>query len=256
MSEPSDPSESSISDESSTTSGNSTLVGLIVVVLLGALAVVAVLVVQSDSDDVATDEGTTTESTITTAPESTVTEPDEPPVTGPIGADSPLVGLTETQVREMYPLVRVVEVDGEPLMATMDLQMGRINLALEGDTVVGATTEGCDELGDDAPEWVRQSCDPEPSSDGPTTYGKLLADPAGGETLTLEVGTQGDQYHQGMVIRPAEGDVRVVLLDGTPTTADDLRPDDVVYVWTADECAESSPVQCDIQAVVVDRGTD
>jgi hypothetical protein len=39
---------------------------------------------------------------------------------------------------------------------------------------------------------------------------------------------------------------------GTPLAAADLLPDDVVWIWTG-ACAESSPVQCELQAIVVDR---
>ena len=249
MTEPTDPIERPGADTPSKSSSNATLVGLVIVVLLGVLAVVAVLAFRADDDDVVSGDGAGT-----TAPEPDVTEPEEPVTSEPLGADSPLVGLTELEVRERYPLVRVVEVDGEPLPATMDLQPGRINLALEGDEVVGATVEGCEDMADDAPEWMAQACDPDPDNDGPTTSGKLLADPAGGEALTLEVGTQGDQYHQGMTVRPAGDETLIRTLDGTPLMADELLPDDVVYVWTG-TCRESSPVQCDIHAIVVDRGT-
>ncbi|MDQ2677619.1 MAG: hypothetical protein M3Y51_02660 [Actinomycetota bacterium] len=251
MSEPTEPIEPPSGPAAkSSDSSNATVVGLVIVVLLGALALVAILMFRDQNDDevVTGDDGVET-----TAPEPDVTEPEEPVTSEPLGADSPLVGMTELEVRERYVSVRVVEVDGEPLPATMDLQPGRINLALEGDTVVGATVEGCDELGDDAAPWMAQACDPDPDSDGPNASGKLLADPAGGDELTLEVGTQGDQYHQGMTVRPASDETIVRTTDGTPLTADELRPDDVVFVWTG-ACRESSPVQCDIHAIVVDRG--
>ncbi len=231
-------------------SSNAAIVGLVIVALIAALAVVAVLVFRADEDDEVVSGGDQGGSTSLPAE---TTPPSEPEPSVPLGADSPLVGLTEAEVRERYALVRVVEIDGEPQMTTMDLQQGRINLAVEGDEVVGATVEGCDEITDDSPPWIRQACDPDPDNDGPSTFGKLLADPDGGDELTLEVGTQGDQYHQGMVIRPTSDETRVVLLDGTPITADELLPDDVVYVWAADECAESSPVQCDIHVILVDR---
>ncbi len=249
MTEPTDPIERPSADTPNDSSSNATLVGLVIVVLLGVLAVVAVLAFRADEDDVVSGDGSET-----TAPAPGATEPEEPVTSEPLGADSPLVGLTEIEVRETYPLVRVVEVDGEPLPATMDLQPGRINLALRGDEVVGATVEGCEDLVDDAPEWMAQACDPDPENDGPSTSGKLLADPDGGDELTLEVGTQGDQYHQGMTVRPASDETLIRTLDGTPLMADELLPDDVVFVWTG-ACRESSPVQCDIHAIVVDRGT-
>ena len=204
---------------------------------------------EDDDEVVSGDDGVET-----TAPEPGATEPEEPVTSEPLGADSPLVGMTELEGRERYVSVRVVEVDGEPLATTMDLQPGRINLALEGDTVVGATVEGCDELGDDAA-----------AVDGPgvrsgsgrptarTPRASCSPTPTVGDELTLEVGTQGDQYHQGMVVRPASDETVIRTLDGMPLMADELLPDDVVFVWTG-ACRESSPVQCDIHAVVVDRG--
>ena len=252
MTEPTEPTDGQRADADArrASSSNATLVGLVIVVLLGILAVVAVMAFRADDDEVVSGDGSDTE---TTAPEPDMTEPDETVTGEPLGADSPLVGMTELEVRERYVLVRVVEVDGEPLPATMDLQPGRINLTIEGDAVVGATVEGCEELPDDAPEWMTQACDPNPETDGPTTSGKLLADPEGGEELTLEVGTQGDQYHQGMTVRPASDETLIRMIDGAPLMADELLPDDVVSIWTGD-CRESSPVQCDIHAIVVDRG--
>ena len=252
MTEPTEPTDGQRADADArnASSSNATLVGLVIVVLLGILAVVAVLVFRADDDEVVSGDGSDTE---TTAPEPDVTEPDETTTSEPLGADSPLVGMSELEVRERYVLVRVVEVDGEPLAATMDLQPGRINLAIEGDEVVGATVEGCEELPADAPEWMAQACDPDPENDGPSSSGKLLADPDGGDELTLEVGTQGDQYHQGMVVRPASDETVIRTVDGAPLMADELVPDDVVFVWTG-TCQETSPVQCDIHAIVVDRG--
>ncbi len=248
MSDASDPIERPDGATPGRSSSSGVLAGLVVVVLLGVLAVVAIVAFRADDDDVVSGDGSGT-----TAPEPGVTEPEEPVTSEPLGADSPLVGMTELEVREQYVLVRVVERDGEPLPATMDLQPGRINLALQGDEVVGATVEGCDELPADAPEWMAQACDPDPANDGPAASGKLLADPDGGDELTLEVGTQGDQYHQGMVVAPAGDETVIRTLDGTPLMADELLPDDVVFVWTG-ACRESSPVQCDIHAIVVDRG--
>lgn len=228
-------------DEAAPSTTNAAITGLVVVAIIAALAVVALLVFDAD-DEVVSGDGPTT----TMAPAEP--EPQEP--TPPLGADSPLVGLQELEVRERYPLVRLVEVDGEPLPATMDLLPGRINLAVADGVVVGATTEGCEELTGEVPSWQAQSCDPDPDTDGPDTFGKLLAG-AEGEPLSLEVGTGGDEYYQGMAITI---DDTTLLRDttGAPLVADDLRPDDVVFIWTG-ACQESFPVQCELQAIVVDR---
>ena len=45
---------------------------------------------------------------------------------------------------------------------------------------------------------------------------------------------------------------RVLDSRGTPLSGQDLVAGDVVWIWTG-ECAESSPVQCELQAIVVDR---
>ena len=59
-------------------------------------------------------------------------------------------------------------------------------------------------------------------------------------------------YHQGMVVEVDPDRTVVRGSDGAPLSAQDLTADDVVWIWTA-ECAESSPVQCTIDAIVVDR---
>jgi hypothetical protein len=226
-------------------------VGAVVLVLMVIVAVLAVASFDADDEqpggDTAPSGSLPVSTTPDTAPEPMPTEPAERP-----GADSALVGLTELQVRELYPLVRVVELDGEQLPTTMDLQPGRINLALEGEVVVAATTEGCEEAGPQDADWLQQACDPDPATDGPDASGKLLAGAADGE-YTLEVGTQGDQYYQGMAIVIDPDRTRVLDTSGAPITAQDLQPDDVVWIWTAGACAESSPVQCELEAVVVDR---
>lgn len=233
-------------DEPASSTTNAAITGLVVVAIIAALAVVALLVFDAD-DEVVTGDGPTTTSPTTVAPAEP--EPEEP--MPPLGADSPLVGLQELEVRERYPLVRLIEVDGEPLPATMDLLPGRINLAVAGGVVVGATTEGCEELTGEIPVWQQQACDPDPAADGPNTFGKLLAG-AEGEPLSLEVGTDGDEYYQGMAITI---DDTTLMRDttGAPLVADDLRPDDVVFIWTSGGCRESFPVQCDFDAIVVDR---
>lgn len=250
-----DPSEQS--DDGDRSPG--AFVGIVVVVLMAVLAGAVVFAVTRDDDEeqVVSDTDPTTPSTIsTTAPTTMVpTEPEpvEPFEPGPQGTDSALVGMTELEVRELYPLVRVVEVDGEALPTTMDLQVGRIDLSLDGDTVVSASTEGCQEVTGGSPSWVRQSCAPDPAEDGPDSFGKVIAGEAE-DSLTLEVGFRGDEYYQGMVVRPTSGDEPSVRgTDGSVLSLDELGPNDVVWVWVDGACQESSPVQCDLAAVVVDR---
>ena len=222
-------------------------VGLLAVMVL--VAVLGYLAYDAEQDDVVADGPAVTLPTVTTT-----VVPTEPEPAAPLGADSPLVGLTEAQVRELYPLVRVVQVDGQMSPTTMDLQPGRISLAIEDGTVVGATTEGCDEASAPDPEWIQQSCDPNPDTDGPDTTGKLLAAADGADgAFTLEVGTDGDQYFQGMAVEADPDTTRVLDTNGTPLSGADLLPDDVVWIWTDGTCAESSPVQCNLTAIVVDR---
>lgn len=232
-------------DDPSYTPANAALVGIGLLVTMAVIAVLGYLGWQSQEDDVTVEDVASTTAPTTMVP----TEPEPAEPAEPLGADSPLVGMTVAEVRETYPLVRVVQIDGEVLPATMDLQPGRISLAIEGDTVVGATVEGCEEVGPQDADWIQQACDPDPSSDGPSTTGKLLAD---GDGFTLEVGTQGDQYYQGMAVRPDPDMTRVLDTNGTPLTGDELVADDVVWIWTG-ACAESSPVQCELHAIVVDR---
>jgi hypothetical protein len=235
------------------------LVGIVVVVLMAVLAGAVVFALTRDDDDdqvVSGTDPTTSSTTSTTAPTTMVPtdpEPVEPFEPGPQGTDSALVGMTELAVRELYPLVRVAEVDGEALPTTMDLLVGRINLSLEDGTVVSATTEGCEEVTGGSPSWVRQSCAPDPAEDGPDSFGKVIAGDSPG-SLTLEVGFNGDDYYQGMVVRPTSGDEPAVRgTDGSVLSLDELGPNDVVWVWVDGACQESSPVQCDLAAVVVDR---
>lgn len=226
--------------------GVAVTIGVAIVVLMAVLA--AVVLATDQDDELVAEEPTTTEATTTMVP--TEPEPIDPPDAAAPGSDSPLVGLTELQVRELYPLVRVVEIDGEPLMTTMDLLQGRIDIAVADGVVVAATTEGCEDTTDESPTWIQQSCDPDPSADGPDTFGKLIA--GDGDALALEVGFDADDYYQGMAVTP--DDLTAVRdTTGAPLAADDLVVGDVVWIWTTGGCNESSPVQCDLAAVVVDR---
>lgn len=234
------------------------VVGLMVVLAMAVLAgVVLFALTRDDEDEVSsggdTGDTTTTEATTMVPTDPEPVEPDGPVEVGPQGADSALVGMTELEVRELYPLVRVVEVDGEALPTTMDLQVGRINLSLEDGSVVAASTEGCEDTTGEVPGWVRQACDPNPAEDGPDSFGKLVEDTSSG-ALTLEVGFNGDEYYQGMAVRPSGGEEPLVRgTDGSTLGTDDLVANDVVWVWVEGPCGESSPVQCELAAIVVDR---
>ncbi len=216
-------------------------VAITTIVVLALMAVLAVVGYKSlDSDDVQLLVDPTSPASPGTA------LPSVPEPTAPAGA---LVGMTEAEVRELYARVRVVEEDGVPRPSTMDLQAGRLNLTLRDGVVTSSFTEGCEDVTSETPSWVRQACSPDPDRDGPDAVGKLLAD---GDSFTLEVGTTGDQEYQGMavVVDPA----RTIVLDanGSLVDGDELRPDDVVSLWVA-ACAESSPVQCSIDVILLDR---
>jgi hypothetical protein len=194
------------------------------------------------------DEVTTTSpagSVSSTPPEPTTTTSTTAPA-----STSPLAGLSETDVRGRYPLVRVVERDGEPLAVTRDLRPGRINLTVADGLVLDATTEGCDETTAAAPAWILAACNPDPAVDGPDVLGTLRSSESG-DGLVLEVPDGGDAYYQGMAV-DAGGDTVVASLRDRAVTAADLADGDVVRIWVADGCRESSPVQCDVLAVVVD----
>lgn len=217
---------------------NVAIVTVVILALMAALALLGYQSMESDDDDLVI---------LPTTPGAPDTaDPGAPEPAEPVGA---LVGMTEAEVRELYPLVRVVEEDGVPRPSTMDIQTGRINLTMSGGEVLSHFTEGCEDLTSATASWIRQSCSPDPDTDGPDATGKLLD---AGDSFTLEVGTMGDQQYQGMTVSidPA----RTVVLDtnGAFVDADELRPDDVVSLWVA-ACAESSPVQCSIDVLRIDR---
>lgn len=225
---------------------NAAMAGFAVVAVM---VLVAVLAIGGREDTVISGDGAdTTPTTAGAASDEPATT--SPPVTEPV-SDSPLAGLPELDVRGRYPLVRVVERDGEPLPATRDLREGRISLSIADGVVIDATTEGCEETTKDAPAWVLQSCNPDPSADGPQVLGTLRA-AEGGEGLVLEVPDGGDTYYQGMAVVVGDATVVASLRGDRAITGADLADGDVVRLWVADGCRESSPVQCDVQAIVVD----
>ena len=233
-------------DETTASSGDSdgfsaANVAITTIVVLVLMAVLAVLGYKSmESDGVRLQVDPTTPASPGTALPSVPEQP-EPA--------SSLVGMTEAEVRELYARVRVVEEDGVPRPSTMDLQAGRINLSLRDGVVTSSFTEGCEDVTSATPAWVRQACSPDPDRDGADAVGKLLAD---GDSFTLEVGTTGDQEYQGMTVAVDPADTIVLDANGSPVAAEELRPDDVVSLWVA-ACAESSPVQCSIDVIVLDR---
>ncbi len=247
----------------------SAMVGLVVVALM---ALVAVLAFAARSDDGVVSSGGDDAAPNPISPPTMIpTEPEPMVPTQPGGVDSALVGLTEDEVRADYVIVRVVERDGAPLMSTMDLVQGRIDLSVEDDVVVGATTEGCDEIAAgatgpsaghqpatgeqpasaDVPGWLRQACDPTPGEDGPNVTGTLRQEP-GASSLVLDVDDGGDDQFQGMAVRATDA-TQLRDATGAPIAADGLSAGDRVRVWTAPACRESFPVQCDIQAIVLTR---
>lgn len=217
------------------------------VAVVAVMVLVAVLAIGAREDTVIAGDGTDMTSTTAASDEPATTAP---PVTEPV-SDSPLAGLPELDVRGRYPLVRVVERDGQALPATRDLRQGRISISIADGVVVDATTEGCEETTKDAPTWVLQSCNPDPSADGPQVLGTLRS-AEGGEGLVLEVPEGGDTYYQGMSVVVGDTTVVASLRGDRAITGADLADGDVVRLWVADGCRESFPVQCDVEAIVVD----
>src|SRR5690606_21756849 len=119
------------------------------------------------------------------------------------------------------------------------------DIAVEGDTVIGATVE-CPDEADAAPEWQLQACDPQPS-DGPTVWGKLIPGPDG-SSLVLEPGFGADRYYAGMAVTSSTVDGSPTVVSGPVASVDELRAEDVVWLWIPGGCRESNPVQCDIAA--------
>ncbi len=232
----------------------SVLVGAAVVVAIGVIG--AVGLGRDRTEDLATvPPDDTTTSTTTSAPAATG------PVSGDpgFGTDSPLVGLTELEVRETYPWVETVWQDGVAFNTTADIQPGRVRLAVERGIVIGAAADcpaGVPLVG-----WASQACHPGPD-DGPTVWGKLIpgdretdgAIPGNTGALRLEPGFNADRYFEGLLVGPSNtGGAPVHDMSGAEVAVGDLRAEDVVYLWIHDGCRESSPVQCTINAIVVDR---
>lgn len=223
------------------------VVGLVVVAVAALVGVVVLAGGDGEDDQVVAEDPGGSGTTSTVAATTSTTDAD----TGQEGPGDDFVGMSELQVRERTPLVRVVERDGEPLPATMDLQPGRVNLTVRDGEVVAATVEGCDDLAGSEPDWVAAACSPGEES-GPDSFGKLVP-VDGGDSLALEVGFEADPYYDGMVVVPATGTPMVRGMDGASLEPTDLRAGDVVLVWVAEGCAVSDPVQCELSAIVVDR---
>lgn len=79
----------------------------------------------------------------------------------------------------------------------------------------------------------------------PDVTGVVGVGEGAGEPVLVEA---SDAYYEGMGLLRGEP---VVVRDGTQVPASELRDGTPVEVWTAGACAESYPVQCDIEAVRV-----
>lgn len=75
----------------------------------------------------------------------------------------------------------------------------------------------------------------------------VVATPTAGSVLLVEA---SDPYYEGMSL--GEGQPTVVTADDAPGLAvADLSAGTAIEVWVEGSCAESSPVQCPIEAVRV-----
>ena len=214
---------------------------VIVMGLIGAVALdddrsAEVATVPPHGDDPAASSTTDTTTTDTTTASTTT-------------STSPFVGRTEQALRETYPVVRTLFRDGRAVDGGYDLVPGRISITVDGGIVTAAGVE-CPETMKLA-GWAFQACNPGPD-DGPTVWGKLIPGDAG--ELRLEPGFNADRYYEGLLIGPSNtGRAPVHDMSGAEVAVGDLRAEDVVYLWMHDGCRESAPVQCTINAIVVDR---
>jgi hypothetical protein len=178
----------------------------------------------------------------------------------PPGLDTghPLVGRSELEAREVYPLVRSEWVDGEAMMLTMDLVPGRVGVAVEDGVIVAAGAEGCEDLPADPAVWQRQACSPS-EGDGATVWGRLVEREGG---LALEPGEGADRYYEYLQVVPfsahpdrsaADGAPVAVDLRGQPVDEDDLQAGQSVWLWIRGGCEERYPVGCTVDALVVER---
>lgn len=227
--------------EGDDTKGMAIAISLVVVALIGILAGVVLAITGSDDD-----QG-----------HLVIELPDGPSSElgsgEPIGADSPLVGLTEAEVRERYPLVRVVEIDGQMKPMTMDLLVGRVNLTVVDGKVAGAFVEGCEDAGDLSGEieWALDACDMS-DSDAPDATGTVAASPDG-DAGRLVLRSQ-DSALDGIVLHPVDDQPAVRDAKGNPMDIGDLQVDDEVSVWTMGPCEAGDPPQCLIAAITVVKG--
>lgn len=225
----------------------SVLVGVAVVVAVGLVG--AVGLGRDRTEDLATrppedlTSSTTTDAPAVTGPETTG------PDVGTPGATSPFVGRTELELRETYPLVRTLFRDGQAVGGGFDLRPGRISISVEGGVVTAAGVECPDDV--TLEPWAAQACDPGPD-DGPTVWGKLI--PAGGG-LALEPGFNARRYYEGLLVDPTSAPPGTPVHDmaGVTVPVAELRAEDVVHLWISGGCRESRPVQCTIDAIVVER---
>lgn len=79
----------------------------------------------------------------------------------------------------------------------------------------------------------------------PVVTGVVGVAEGGGDPVLREA---SDAYYEGMSL--LRGDP-VVVRDEVQVAPTELRDGTTVEVWTADACAESYPVQCDVEAIRV-----
>lgn len=224
--------------------GTAIAISLVVIALIGILSGVVLAVTGSDDDVppvIALPGGPSTEIGAGNG------------ATTPVGSDSPLVGLTEIQVRERYPIVRIVEVDGTPRPATMDLQHGRVNLTIVNGEVAGAFVEGCEDKATVAPElaWAMTACEPS-DADEADASGTVAAS-ADGDAARL-VFRSADSALDGLVLRPLSDQPAVSDIKGNHMDLSELQVGDEINLWTVGQCGASEPPRCTIGAIVVTKG--
>jgi hypothetical protein len=154
-----------------------------------------------------------------------------------------------------------------PSRARRGARVGRLLVVL---VIVAAVVAGCgDDTSTETPDILDPS-DDEPANDddtsssagdggdddvavgtfparAPEVTGRLVVDD--GEIHLAEA---SDDYYAEMML--VEGDDGVLVVDegGDPVSWDDLAEGMLVDVWVAGACAESYPVQCDLEALRVD----
>jgi hypothetical protein len=83
----------------------------------------------------------------------------------------------------------------------------------------------------------------------PEVTGRVVVDDG-----AVHLAEESDSYYAGMVLLARDGDDDVLVVDegGEALSRDDIAEGMAVDVWVGDACAESYPVQCDIEALRID----